>query len=200
MRFLCPHCHLKLSCEDGYGGWRIECPGCKGAVIVPLPLPPPLPLGRTHAQVTVLSTAERWRRLGILAGAAIVLSPLSLLVGARLFGEHWAQWHSIGFGFSPSLFYCLLGALGFATGSALVSQSNDSLQAQIFGGCLCLLFPVLIEGFFRSAIGILGSGCMLMLGKSNGGLEMFQVSFVSFIVLAVVLSILVGLLNALKRR
>lgn len=35
-RFLCPHCRQKLACEDGYAGWRIQCPACQGAVIVPL--------------------------------------------------------------------------------------------------------------------------------------------------------------------
>lgn len=36
MRFLCPHCRQKLACEDGYGGWLIQCPSCNGGVVVPL--------------------------------------------------------------------------------------------------------------------------------------------------------------------
>ena len=36
VRFPCPNCGLRLACEDGYGGWRIQCPGCNGGVVVPL--------------------------------------------------------------------------------------------------------------------------------------------------------------------
>lgn len=36
IRFACPNCGLRLACEDGYGGWRIQCPECNGGVVVPL--------------------------------------------------------------------------------------------------------------------------------------------------------------------
>lgn len=36
IRFACPNCGLRLACEDGYGGWRIQCPQCNGGVVVPL--------------------------------------------------------------------------------------------------------------------------------------------------------------------
>ena len=36
IHFPCPNCGQKLACEDGYGGWRIQCPNCQGGVVVPL--------------------------------------------------------------------------------------------------------------------------------------------------------------------
>ncbi|MEQ2008870.1 MAG: hypothetical protein ABMA26_18975 [Limisphaerales bacterium] len=52
-RFLCPHCRQKLACEDGYTGWQIQCPACRGPVIVPqravaVRASPPTPPGQAQ--------------------------------------------------------------------------------------------------------------------------------------------------------
>lgn len=103
-RFLCPHCRQKLACEDGYAGWRIQCPSCNGGVVVPLRtllaqpnrivLPPgalstsTAPPGQTAKQKPVETFVVRFFQaaglaFGSLAATAIgVLAVFGLLAGA----------------------------------------------------------------------------------------------------------------------
>src|SRR5690242_8324713 len=42
VKFSCPQCQQRLSCDEMYGGQQIQCPACATLVEVPPPLNPPV--------------------------------------------------------------------------------------------------------------------------------------------------------------
>ena len=197
-RFLCPHCRQKLSCEAGYGGWRIQCPACQGAVIVPLALPPPMPAVRPPAQPIAMSPAQTWRRHGILAGCGLGLGLLSAPLIRPYMGLFFGTTNDVASWFS--LAFAILVGVSFWAGALLCSQPTDSLSKSLLVGCLLVLLPFLLAGFVWVIVGLLGAGCTLMLGQGDQSLKLFKDAFVLFLVLAFVLSLVAGMLNALRHR
>lgn len=104
IQFYCPNCGQKLACEDGYAGWRIQCPSCNGGVVVPLrtmpvrasrvmlppgafasSAPPPVGTAKPHPAETFVARffAAAGLAFGSLAVTAIgVLAVFGLLAGA----------------------------------------------------------------------------------------------------------------------
>ena len=198
VHFPCPNCRQKLACEPGYGGWRIQCPACQGAVIVPLALPPPLPAVRPPPPAVVLSPADKWRRHGIRAVAAIGVALVSFWLAERYLDRRTLA--VLGVPFWNTSLVAIMAVVIFLGGSWSVSRASNSLPGQLLGGVLLLLVPVLTTWLALEVVQMLGAGCMVILGKSAQGLKEFMASFVTFLVLAVVLSVMAGILNALRRR
>ena len=39
----CPHCNQHITCDEAWGGHELECPICKGRLVVPGAAPAPAP-------------------------------------------------------------------------------------------------------------------------------------------------------------
>lgn len=222
-RFLCPHCRQKLSCEDGYGGWSIQCPKCSGGVVVPLmPSPPvgfgvllgvtPPPLGQAHLPAAASTPGEKWWRRTIVGASALVFAWLMV----HFFGNANPRSHYVIFPFdviyhivSPfplerpwtaselvavDLLYVVLYALVFAGVAVRCARYSDSLLTQVGGGFLLLIVFV---GFLCSFFGGLNAGCGAGCGNPNQSL---LPAFRLFGWAAFFLAILQFLVNTLKRR
>src|SRR3954470_6885618 len=44
VKFSCPHCQQHIQADSGYGGMQINCPACKGSLVVPGTAPAPAPV------------------------------------------------------------------------------------------------------------------------------------------------------------
>jgi len=59
VKFSCPQCQQRLSCDEMYGGQQIQCPACATLVEVPPPLnPPAAKLSINRPQTAVSPTAK----------------------------------------------------------------------------------------------------------------------------------------------
>lgn len=210
MRFLCPHCRQKLACEDGYGGWQIQCPSCHGAVIVPLATatpavlaacwgPPPLPANRPVATGPAAAPLGKWQQRGRLAGVALLFGGLFLVWMLRWLQGEW-PWSPRVSALEIQLWFTL-GVAASAFGIAYTAQFTDSLPVQITAGCI---IPVLVVGFCWSALGVIdggcSAGCASNTAKRQAGIHTMFVRLLWFGGIAFLWAIMYGWLYALKRR
>ncbi|MEQ2008872.1 MAG: hypothetical protein ABMA26_18985 [Limisphaerales bacterium] len=137
VRFPCPNCGLRLACEDGYGGWRIQCPGCNGGVVVPLRTIPAAKASLPSAQAPFagrLRTGpahegagqshggpetfqERFVTgfgqafSGLVTGVVGVLAVFGLLVGGCSYLVESGQSRAGALNFSTMLVLCVVGGM-----------------------------------------------------------------------------------------
>ena len=137
VRFPCPNCGLRLACEDGYAGWRIQCPGCNGGVVVPLrtmpsrkaalpsaqtPFAGSLRTGSAHeGSGQTLGGPETFQERfvagfgqafsGLVKGVLGVLAAFGLLVGGCSYLVESGQSRAGALNFATVLVLCVVGGM-----------------------------------------------------------------------------------------
>ena len=163
--FLCPHCHLKLACEDGYTGSQIQCPDCGGDLVVPLTAPtgPAFPLHGSSTRPAV-APMRKGQQGGIYAVATTLVGLVTAIIAFRTFLKSW-PWTPGAFSIdaqgclSLGLVAFCIGAAAFAAGVRHAAAFTDTMPVRLLCG---FLVPFVATGVGASALALFVGGCTVV--------------------------------------